>query len=80
MQVRFDSPSGATPGRKLCKGNMRVGEIMSATYSPLFGHWVGMAYIRTDAPRSGMILTLDSTGNDHRRNGIEEHWGVTLRT
>ena len=60
MPVRFDSGSSATPGVKLRDGDMRVGEIVSALYSPLFGHWVGMAYIRTDVARYGMILTFDS--------------------
>ena len=60
MPVRFESGSSATPGVKLRDGDMRAGEIVSAVYSPLFGHWVGMAYIRADVARSGMILTFDS--------------------
>jgi tRNA-modifying protein YgfZ len=60
MPVRFESGSSATPGVKLRDGNMRAGEIVSAVYSPLFGYWVGMAYIRADVARSGMTLTFDS--------------------
>ena len=58
--VRFDSGSSAAPGTKLQNGDVRAGEVVSAAYSPRFGQWVGMAYIRTDVVRAGASLSFDS--------------------
>jgi folate-binding protein YgfZ len=58
--IRFDSGSSAIPGTKLRAGDVRAGEIGSAVYSPRFGQWVGMAYIRTDVVRPGARLSFDS--------------------
>jgi folate-binding protein YgfZ len=59
-RVRFDSGSSVIPGTKLRNGDVRAGEIVSAAYSPRFGQWVGMAYIRTDVVRPGVRLSFDS--------------------
>jgi aminomethyltransferase len=58
--VRFDSGSSAIAGTKLRNGDVRAGEIVSAAYSPRFGQWVGMAYIRTDVVRTGAKLSFES--------------------
>jgi folate-binding protein YgfZ len=57
--VRFDSGSSAIPGTKLRNGDVRAGEIVSAAYSPRFGQWVGLAYIRTDIVRTGATLSFE---------------------
>jgi folate-binding protein YgfZ len=58
--VRFDCGSSAISGTKLRDGDVRAGEIVSAAYSPRFGQWVGMAYIRTDVVRTGATLSFES--------------------
>ena len=58
--IHFEHGVSAAAGTKLHDGDARVGEIMSAAYSPHFGHWVGLAYIRTDIFRPGASLTVDS--------------------
>jgi tRNA-modifying protein YgfZ len=58
--IRFDSGACAAAGTKLHDGDARVGEIVSAAYSPHFGRWVGLAYIRTDICRPGARLSFDS--------------------
>jgi folate-binding protein YgfZ len=58
--VRFDSGSSAIPGAKLRNGDVRAGEIVSAAYSPRFGQWVGMAYVRKDVVQPGARLSFDS--------------------
>jgi aminomethyltransferase len=57
--IHFDSGASAKAGTKLHDGAVRAGEIVSAVYSPLFGHWIGLAYIRTDIIRQGASLSFD---------------------
>lgn len=58
--IYFDSGASAVAGTKLHDGDVRVGEIVSAAYSPHFERWVGLAYIRTDVVRPGAKLSFDS--------------------
>jgi folate-binding protein YgfZ len=57
--IHFDSGGSASAGTKLRDGDRRAGEIVSAVYSPWLGHWVGLAYIRTDIIRPGAHLSFD---------------------
>ena len=60
-RVHFDSGSSAVPGTKLHNNSdLRAGEIVSAAYSPRFGRWVGMAYIRTNVVKPGARLSFGS--------------------
>ena len=58
--IHFDSGTSAGAGTKLHDGAVRAGEIVSAVYSPCFGCWVGLAYVRTDLLRLGVSLSFDS--------------------
>jgi folate-binding protein YgfZ len=58
--VRFESGSVPDAGTKLYDGDVRVGEIVSAVYSPRFGQCVGLAYVRTDVVRPGARLSFDT--------------------
>jgi tRNA-modifying protein YgfZ len=60
--IHFDGDTSASAGTRLRYRDAHAGEIVSAVYSPHFGHWVGFAYIRTDLLRPGSSFSFDSGG------------------
>lgn len=57
--LRIEGDAVPAPGAKLLVGDKELGEIVSAVYSPAWGQVAAMAYVRTEAAKTGAELQLD---------------------
>ena len=57
--LRIEGAAVPAPGAKLLVGEKELGEIVSAVYSPAWGQVAAMAYVRTEAAKTGAELQLD---------------------
>jgi aminomethyltransferase len=65
--VAFDMQDRAIPRQHypVLVGQEQVGEVTSGTFSPTFGHGIGLAYVRSDVAKAGTDVSVEVRGDAH---------------
>jgi aminomethyltransferase len=59
VRLSLEGSAPPAPGAALRSGEMQVGAITSAAYSPAFGRVVALGYVRADCAAAGTALAVD---------------------